>query len=110
VGDGRLPDQVARASDFLLVHFNNTPLQDIPRRLSELRSYGKPIVCNEDQKVGRAGAQAAQLCLTNGASWGLMLEKINQQFPFSFQGAADDAAVYETLRQLAVRPPSRGPR
>src|SRR6185312_2716900 len=52
LGHGRFPEKVAKAADFLLIHFNGTPLDDTPRRIAALKPYGKPIVCNEDQKVG----------------------------------------------------------
>jgi hypothetical protein len=93
LGDGTQHESVARASDFLLVHFNSTGLEDIPRRIMALKKYDKPIVCNEDQKVGEQGAKAAELCVANGASWGLMLEKVNQHFPFTFRGVTDDPLV-----------------
>ena len=102
LGDGASYENVARASDFLLVHFNSTRLEDIPKRIASLKRYGKPIICNEDQKVGEQGAKAAELCVANGASWGLMLEKLNQHFPFSFRGAADDPLVYTALKRLAL--------
>jgi CubicO group peptidase (beta-lactamase class C family) len=105
LGDGIQQENVARASDFLLVHFNSTRLEDIPRRIAALKKYGKPIVCNEDQKLGEQGARAAELCVANGASWGLMLEKVNQHFPFTFQGAADDPVVYAALKRLAFAQP-----
>ena len=68
LGDGRLPDNVARACDFLLPHFNGTKLDDIGKRIQALKKYGKPIVCNEDQKLGEQAAEAARLCVANGAS------------------------------------------
>lgn len=105
LGDGASHEMVALASDFLLVHFNSTRLEDIPKRIASLKRYGKPIVCNEDQKLGEQGAKAAELCVANGASWGLMLEKLNQHFPFAFQGAMDDPAVYATLKQFAESKP-----
>ncbi len=105
LGGGALHESVARASDFLLVHFNSTPLQDIPKRIAALKRFGKPIVCSEDQKVAGQGARAAELCVANGASWGLMQEKVNQHFPFTFQGAADDPLVYAALKQLASARP-----
>ena len=86
LGHGRLPDAVAKASDFLLIHFNGTPVEDIPARIAALRQFGKPIVCNEDEKIGEQGAKAAELCVANGASWGLMLVDLNQHFPFTFRG------------------------
>ena len=101
LGDGAQHALVAEASDFLLIHFNSTHMEDIPRRIVSLKPYGKPIVCNEDQKTGEAGAKAAELCVANSASWGLMEEKVNQRFPFSFRGAADDPPVYAKLKQLA---------
>jgi len=100
LGDGRFPDEIARTADLLLVHFNSTKLDDIPARIQALKKYGKPIVCNEDDKTGDAGAKAAELCVANGASWGLMLEKVNQHYPFAFQGPADDATIYATLKRL----------
>lgn len=102
IGNGRLDAAVAEASDFLLIHFNGVPLSAIPERIQALKGYGKPIVCNEDQKVGNDAAQAARLSVENGASWGLMLEKVNQHFPFHFQGAADDPVVYATFRELTT--------
>ena len=60
MGSGMLPAEIAEASDFLLIHFNSTKLDDIPARIAALKKYGKPIVCNEDDKVGaEAAAQRA---------------------------------------------------
>ena len=64
------------------------------------RSSGSRSSATRTQKVGEAGARAAELCVTNGASWGLMAEKINQHFPFTFNGAADDPIVYAKLKEL----------
>jgi CubicO group peptidase (beta-lactamase class C family) len=100
LGDGRVAEEVARVADFLLIHFNDTPLDEIPARLKALKEFGKPVVCNEDAKVGAAGAKAAELCVAHGASWGLMLEKVNQHYPFAFRGAADDEVVYAALQKL----------
>jgi hypothetical protein len=102
-GHGRLPDNVAEASDFLLIHFNNTRLEDIPSRIQALKKFNKPIVCNEDDKTGEDAAQAARLSVENGASWGLMLMRLNQYLPFEFKGAADDPIVYATLKELTSR-------
>lgn len=101
LGDGAVHENVAQASDFLLVHFNGTRLDEMAHRLRLLKKHGKPIVCNEDEKVGEAGAKAAQLCALNGASWGLMLVESNQRFPFTFQGANDDPVVYAAMKRLA---------
>ena len=103
-GSGGLPTEVARACDFLLIHLNNTPVRDIPARVAVLKSWSKPIVCNEDNKCGREGAEAAQLCVANGASWGLMVEAVNQRFPFTFRGALDDLESYARLKELTSPP------
>jgi hypothetical protein len=101
LGNGIVPEEVARASDFLLIHFNSTRLDDIPARIADLKRFGKPIVCNEDQKMGEQGEKAAELCVANRASWGLMLETVNQHFPFCFEGAMDDPVVYRALKRLS---------
>jgi len=104
LGDGLQDDAVARASDFVLIHFNSTTLKEIPNRINALKKYGKPIVCNEDQKTGEQAAKAAELSVANGASWGLMLENLNQHFPFTFHGVADDPVVYATVKTLSSTP------
>lgn len=102
MGDGRLPDEVAAASDFLLIHFNGTKPDEVPARIAALRKFGKPIVCNEDDKVGADGAKVARLCAAAGASWGFMHTAVNQYVPFRFRGSADDPAVYATLKHLTT--------
>ena len=100
LGHGRFPDELAEAVDFLLIHFNGTRVQEIPDRIAALKKHGKPIVCNEDDKQGQTAAQAVELCVANGASWGLMLSDINQYFPLEFHGAQDDPIIYRKLRQV----------
>ena len=102
LGDGRLPAAVCEASDVLLIHFNGTSLQEIPGRIDALKNYGKPIVCNEDDKTAADGAAAARVCVAHRASWGCMLKEVNQFRPFRFQGAADDPAVYAALEELTM--------
>jgi CubicO group peptidase (beta-lactamase class C family) len=101
-GDGALGERVARASDFILIHLNGTPASAIPSKVRPLLRFGKPVVCNEDQKVGAAGAEALSACVAAGASWGLMAEAVNQRHPFRFTGAADDPAVYARMRALTT--------
>jgi hypothetical protein len=97
IRNGRTTSQVAAASDLILVHFNGVPLSDIPARVRDLRSShpGKPIVCNEDGRTGSAAAAAASSSVTAGASYGLMVERKNQYYPFDFQGRGDDPAAYD---------------
>ena len=77
-----------------------TPLDQIPVRIESLKRFRKPIICNEDPKSGAAGAQAAELCVASGASWGFMAEEVNQHHPFSFDGSKDDPVVYAKLKEL----------
>ncbi len=107
VGKGRLDDEVARASDFLLIHFNGTAVEEIPARIAALRKHAKPIVCNEDDKQGRQAARAAEACVAGGASYGLMLSKLNQYVPFEFNGPKEDPVAYERFREL-TGPASKG--
>lgn len=114
LGHGRLHDEVARASDFLLIHLNTTKLEDIPRRLAALKQYRKPIVVNEDDRLGDEAAKAAELCVANGASWGFMHKKENQFYPFRYGGSNDDPRVYAAIQHLTTAnddfppPESRG--
>ncbi len=102
MGDGRYPDRLAEEVDFILIHLNSTKVEDIPARIGALRKRGKPVVVNEDDKPGEAGARAAEACVANGASWGLMLNDLNQYVPFEFHGPADDPVIYGKLRELTA--------
>jgi hypothetical protein len=101
-GHGGCPDALAEAADFILIHFNDTAVEDIPARIAALRRFGKPIVCNEDPKTGEAGARAAELSVASGAGWGRMANTLNQYFPFTFEGARDDPLVYAKLKELTT--------
>jgi hypothetical protein len=103
MGGGRIADDIGKASDFILIHFNNTGLGSIPERAQEAQRFGKPVVCNEDNKVGEAGAEAARLSVRNRAGWGFMHSRKNQYVPFEFDGAADDPVVYQTMRELTSK-------
>jgi hypothetical protein len=61
------------------------------------------IVPAEDTKTGDAGAKAAELCVAAGGSWGLMLERVIQHYPFAFRGPAADKAVYAVIKRLTSR-------
>jgi hypothetical protein len=103
MGSGTIPAEIGRAVNFIVIHFNNTPLDQIAERIARVRQAhpGKPIVVNEDNKVGAAGAEAAGRSISNGASWGYMGSAVNQDAPFRFEGAADDPPVYARLAELA---------
>jgi CubicO group peptidase (beta-lactamase class C family) len=93
---------VVPASDFVLIHLNLTPVEQIAARLAALKGISKPIVCNEDDKIEADGARAAEICVEHRVSWGLMLQKKNQHFPFEFDGVADDPAIYAKVRELTT--------
>ncbi len=97
-------NHVVPASDFLLPHLNVTPLAGVDARLAQLPKLNKPIVVNEDDKLGADGARCAEICVGRGVSWGLMLAAHNQHFPFHFNGAADDSIIYAKVRELTTLP------
>ncbi|MEO2004341.1 MAG: hypothetical protein ABGY41_09595 [Candidatus Poribacteria bacterium] len=102
LGHGRMHEPVAEVVDFIMPHYNGTPVNEIPARIQALKRYGKPIVCNEDDKVRRDGAEAARLSVENGASWGFMTTAVNQYQPLVFGGRDDDPAVYDMLKSLTT--------
>ena len=59
-GNGKVADDVGAASDILMIHLNNVPTTLYGERVRALRKFGKPIVCNEDEKVAAAGVAAAE--------------------------------------------------
>lgn len=100
MGSGRLDERIAQAGDFLIIHFNNTDIQDVPERIEALKHFAKPIVCNEDTKINARGAEVASLCVQHHCSWGLMRSRVNQNYPFVFEGAKDDPQTYARLKAL----------
>jgi hypothetical protein len=107
LGDGRIPNAVAAEADFMLPHFNNTPVSEIAARAAALKANGKPILCNEDDKIAELGAKAAEEAVAHGVSWGFMTKTVNQHHPFRFSGAEDDPIVYATLRRLTTSASTR---
>jgi hypothetical protein len=102
-GHRGLAPEVCRASDYVLVHFNQIPLERMPDLIAEAHQYGRPVMCNEDRKTGEEGARAAQICVANRCSWGLMAREVNQYDPpFRFEGYTDDPAVYDALKLLTT--------
>lgn len=95
--NGQTTPQVSAVSDLLLVHFNAVSLSNIPARLQALRTAypAKPIVCNEDARTGSAAASAASASVKAGGSYGLMVERRNQHYPFDFLGRRDDPTAYD---------------
>jgi hypothetical protein len=102
-GTARTTPRVAAASDLILVHFNDLSTSEIRSRVRDLRTAnnGKPIVCNEDGRTGSAAVSALMASVDEGASYGLMVERVNQHYPFYFRGRSDDAEAYDKYRALA---------
>lgn len=105
LGNGRTDPTVAVAADFILIHFNGTSVEQIPSRIEAAKSSGKPVVCNEDDKTGTEAVQALQAAVRADGSWGYMNNDLNQYQPFTWNGTADDPAVYQHITELAS--PSR---
>jgi hypothetical protein len=103
LGHGRMNEMIAREADFILIHFNGTKVEDIPKRISALKKYNKPIVCNEDDKVGNEAVQALKACVENSCSWGFMYNKLNQYEPFEFKGYHDDQRVYDKFKEVTEK-------
>lgn len=103
MGNGNMPDSLVRVADYITIHFNNTSLEDFGEKISNMKKAGKPVICNEDDKLGDAGACACMLSVMNGCGWGYMNSKKNQTIPFTFDGIADDPAVY-TMMKNVTRP------
>lgn len=102
MGTGNLDGSLIAAADFLLIHFNNTSLNDYSERIIALKKYGKPIVCNEDDKLKETGAKALSLSVLNGCGWGYMNVEKNQFIPFEFDGVEDDTLVYIMFKNVTT--------
>ncbi len=102
MGSGRMAEVVAEVVDFIIIHFNNTDMADVPDRIEAMKGFGKAVLCNEDTKVGKRGAEVASLCVEHGCSWGLMHSDVNQYEPFEFRGAEDDPITYDRLKALTT--------
>lgn len=111
LGKGRIDALVAEAADFILIHFNSTPVEDIPSRVNALKKYNKAIVCNEDDKVGAEAVRALKAAVQAGCSWGYMNNDVNQYVPFEFGGVKDDPVLYGVMKGLTAPQPinSRAP-
>jgi hypothetical protein len=102
MGNGMYHDTLAKEADFILIHFNNTSLEDYSKRIFSLKKYNKPIVCNEDDKTGREGAIGQAFAVMSGSGWGYMNSALNQYLPFKFSGIEDDQHVYKMFRDVTT--------
>lgn len=102
MGSGNLECSLIKSADFLLIHFNNASLKDYSKQITALKKYGKPIVCNEDDKLENAGVMALLLSVLNGCGWGYMNTAKNQFIPFEFNGIKDDTLVYNMFKNVTT--------
>ncbi len=114
VGDCRFHDKLCESADFILIHGNNSDPDIFEERVNSFRKYGTPIVFSEDWCFSNDSrgvpdaVQKATAAFEAGASWGIMNQKRNQQWPFIFDignpeeggNAKEDFAAYETIAEL----------
>ena len=114
IGDGLFHQKLAESADFILIHGNGCNPEEYESKVNALKSYGKPILFNEDWCFSndRRGIDDAEQKATEafnaGASWGIMNQKRNQQYPFIFGigdpeeggNAKEDFIAYETIAKL----------
>jgi hypothetical protein len=103
--NARIDPEVAAACDFLSPHWNLVKVEEIPNRVETLKRFGKAIVCTEDLKAGADQLRALRTSVELGCGYGIMEKRVNQTFPFRFEGAADNPAYYTTLLELTSPPP-----
>ena len=102
MGNGSMNDSIARVADYITIHFNNTALEDYADKIKAVKKYGKPVICNEDDKTGIEGANALLLSVINKCGWGYMNSRQNQTIPFRFEGTSDDTAVYNMMKKASL--------
>lgn len=103
LGHGGMDEFIAQKADFILIHFNGTKVEDIPSRIQAFKKYNKPVVCNEDDKLGETAADALRASIANGGSWGFMHKEQNQYSPFMFYGYKDDSIVYDAFKEATQK-------
>lgn len=101
LGKGEINPEVAQACDFLMPHWNGTAVEEIPGKVEVLKLYKKPVVCNEDATEGSEAVAKMLATVESGAGYGLMLQTVNQHYPFTFEGTRDDPVYYEALKKVS---------
>lgn len=101
MGDASLVDSLAMTADYLTIHLNSTSLEDYAQKINNMKRWGKPVICNEDDKLAAAGASACLHSVINGCGWGFMYSRKNQTIPFDFDGVEDDPEVYSMMKNVA---------
>ena len=99
MGEGQMDESLVKSVDFITIHFNTTSLDNYVRKINKIKESGKPVLCNEDDKTGREGANALIYSVLNGCGWGYMNNRQNQYMPFRFEGYIDDTIVYNMMKK-----------
>lgn len=60
----------------------------------------KLVGCNEDATSGEEAVAKMRATVRSAAGYGLMLQTLNQHYPFTFEGTQDDAVYYEALKEI----------
>lgn len=102
MGDGKMHSLLIETVDFLLIHFNDTAINMYASKIGALKKFGKPVLCNEDDKTDNAGAMALKESVMNGCGWGYMNLEKNQTFPFTYEGVNDDPEVYNVFSSVTT--------
>jgi len=114
IGDGFYHPKLAEAADFILIHGNECNPDEYYRKVGMLLRYGKPVVFNEDWCFSDDprgifdAVEKATAAFEAGASWGIMNQKRNQEWPFIFgiddpkagRNAKEDFIAYENIAKL----------
>jgi hypothetical protein len=114
IGNCLFHEKLCEAADFILIHGNGCNPDVYEERVGVLKKYAKPIVFNEDwcfsddSRGVPDAVQKATAAFEAGASWGIMNERRNQHWPFTFgigdpkKGGNDkeDFIAYETIAKL----------
>lgn len=114
LGNVRFHPKLCEAADFILLHGNGMNPNIYKDRINSFKAYEKPIIFNEDwcfsddpRGISDAAEKATE-AYNAGASWGVMNERRNQQWPFIFGigdpseegNAKEDFIAYETIAKL----------
>ncbi len=114
IGDARFHESLAKSADYILLHGNSSEPEEYPERIKALRGYGKPVVFNEDWCFSDDtrgipdAAEKMKAAFENGASWGIMNQKRNQTYPFTFsigtpgmgKNAEENFLLYQAMAEM----------
>jgi len=114
IGDCRFHEKLCEAADFILIHGNGCNPDIYEERVNSFKKYGKPIIFNEDwcfsddPRGVPDAVEKVTAAFKAGASWGIMNERRNQYWPFTFGigkpkeggNAEEDFVAYETIAEL----------